>query len=113
MNGSVVDSTGIFAALDSVFGRYELGSAGLGFAYNTITCNEKSEMVQIADTLHDGTIDWLNQVNKTMVLDTSRLTGENGVVDIVCSLLLAKKSRVGRGGRGSASLNRSLYVSGR
>ena len=112
MNGSVVDSTGIFAALDSVFGRYELGSAGLGFAYNTITCNEKSEMVQIADTLHDGTIDWLNQVNKTMVLDTSRLTGENGVVDIVCSGALSQDIWIDLDDCGNGTLTRRFYVSG-
>src|SRR5690606_15894652 len=112
-NGSVVDSTGIFAALDSVFGRYELGSAdpGLEYKYNTITCREKSEMVQIADTLHDGTIDWLNQVNKTMVLDTSRLTGENGVVDIVCSGALSQDIWIDLDDCGNGTLTRRFYVS--
>ncbi len=112
-NGSAQDSTGLFAVLDSAFGTYESFSPDeLNFSYFNITCREKSETDQIADTAHDGTIHWINRVTKTTVLDTAQQNGVNGILDIVCSADIVQDVWIDLDECGNGTITRRFYLSG-
>lgn len=83
--GSTVDTSGIFAQLDALFGTYSTAISDLEFDYYNITCSEISVVEKIADTLHDGTIDWIEVVTKTTVLDTALETSMDGIIEFVCN----------------------------
>src|SRR5690606_10801306 len=110
--GSAEDSSGLFVALDSAFGTYESSPGGLNFSYYNITCSEKSETVQMADTAHDGTIHWIDQVTKTTVLDTAQQNGENGILDIVCSADIVQDVWIDLDDCGNGTIMRRFYISG-
>ena len=83
--GSAQDTSGVFAQLDALFGTYNTATTGLEFEYYNITCSENSVVEMIADTLHDGTVDWIEVGTKTTVLDTTLQTSMDGIVEFVCN----------------------------
>ncbi|MBY5956811.1 T9SS type A sorting domain-containing protein [Membranicola marinus] len=127
--GSSVDEGGAFAALDSVFGRYIptwvddqnrptdidgnlLPNSALYFDYHSISCGEKSETEKVAVEGHDGQIDWVNQVTQTTYLDTTDLTGMNGVVQINCAADLIQDVWVDLDECGQGTLTRRFFITG-
>ncbi|WP_236972870.1 T9SS type A sorting domain-containing protein, partial [Membranihabitans marinus] len=99
--GSVNDSTGAFDALNAAFGYYEAAwvnsnglitdAAGneitiedLRFAIENITCAETEEVTKVADTLHDGTIDWINVTERTTDLVAESIDHSLGVLSVLC-----------------------------
>ncbi|HLU93794.1 MAG TPA: T9SS type A sorting domain-containing protein, partial [Membranihabitans sp.] len=83
-NGSVRDTSGIFDALDSLWGSYRTVITNLDFDYYNISCAEISTTDKIADTAHDGRIDWIEVTTKTTVLDTAIQSGTHGIIEFVC-----------------------------
>ncbi len=125
--GSAVDENDVFAALDSVFGRYIptwvdgqnrptdidgnlLPNSALYFDYHSISCGEKSETEQVAVEGHDGQIDWVNQVTQTTYLDTTDYTGSNGVIQINCAAELVQDVWVDLDECGQGTLTRRFFI---
>ncbi|GAA5220502.1 hypothetical protein GCM10025777_11320 [Membranihabitans marinus] len=99
--GSAIDSTGAFDALNEAFGYYEAAwvnsnglitdAAGneitiedLRFAIENITCAETEEVTKVADTLHDGTIDWINVTERTTSLVNDSMDHYLGLLAVSC-----------------------------
>ncbi|WP_236973127.1 T9SS type A sorting domain-containing protein, partial [Membranihabitans marinus] len=99
--GSVNDSTGAFDALNAAFGYYEAAwvnsngvitdAAGneitiedLRFSIENITCAETEEVTKVADTLHDGIIDWINVTERTTDLVAESIDHSLGLLSILC-----------------------------
>src|SRR5690606_26725355 len=110
--GSAQDSSGLFGQLDSLFGTYRSIATDQGFEYSNITCNEESQIIQVADTAHDGAIDWITEVTKTTVLDTTEQIGSHGIVDIVCSAEVVQDIWIDLDDCGNGTLTRRFYISG-
>uniref|UniRef100_UPI001F32B783 T9SS type A sorting domain-containing protein n=1 Tax=Membranihabitans maritimus TaxID=2904244 RepID=UPI001F32B783 len=100
--GNSTNDPQAFASLDSIWGSYIptwldnrgravdaegnlLSEEELTFGYTNIYCGEKSEIIKIADTLHDGTIDWIQRVEKIATLEEESAKGYHGVIGILCS----------------------------
>src|SRR5690606_37587098 len=61
---------------------------------------------------HDGTIDWINEVTKTTVLDTTAQSGENGILDIVCGADIIQDVWIDLDDCGNGTITRRFYISG-
>ncbi|GAA5220822.1 hypothetical protein GCM10025777_14520 [Membranihabitans marinus] len=99
--GSTEDSTGAFDALDEAFGYYvsawvntngvvtdaegnELSDDDLKFYLHNLECEETEEITQVADTLHDGTIDWINVTERETSLAPDSTVEWLGVLTVLC-----------------------------
>ncbi|GAA5225311.1 hypothetical protein GCM10025777_59420 [Membranihabitans marinus] len=99
--GSAIDSTGAFDALNEAFGSYvaawvnsngvvtdaagnEITSEDLKFYIKNVTCEETEEVTRVADTLHDGYIDWINVTERTTSLVNDSSEHYLGVLTVLC-----------------------------
>ena len=129
--GSVSDTTGVFADLDSVFGGYvktwvdnqnrpvdpdsyrdgnPLSDSELNFSYLNVSCVEKTETEKIAVEGHDGTISWINEVTKSTWLDTTVQNAANGIIGVNCSVICEQDVWVDLDDCGQGTITRRFFI---
>src|SRR5690606_5020722 len=127
-NGSANDTTGLFADLDAALGGYIktwvdnqnrptdidgnlLSSEELNFDYWNVTCEEESEIEDIAVDNHDGTIGWIKEVTKTTYLDTATLEGTHGIIGVNCAATCVQDIWVDIDECGQGTITRRFFIS--
>ncbi len=102
--GSSADgASATFEAIDQIFGYYVeawknknqqvvdangqlINPEDYKFTYTNIECDEKETITKVADTLHNGFVDWINVIETETILEETSVEGQLGIMTVLCSM---------------------------